>query len=125
MPSPDSDGDKDQQTDWALLESVCTRLRVHLEEERQRVREAIREYPRPIPACDVQFNHLLEERAGIGQELERIQEIAETSRRGGDAGSLLAAFLCSRGAVDRDLKEQLKSILANGFPGPEARWAGH
>ncbi len=125
MPSPDSHGGKNQQTDWALLESVCTRLRVHLEEERQRVREAIREYPRPIPACDVQFNHLLEQRTEIGQELERIQEIAETSRRSGDVGGLLAAFLCSSGAVDRDLKEQLKSILANEFPGLDARWAGH
>jgi hypothetical protein len=44
-----------------------------LEVERDRVREAIASYPPPIPACDEQFNHLLEERDRISRELSRLK----------------------------------------------------
>lgn len=42
-----------------------------LEAERDRILEEIRAYPPPIPACDEHFNHLLERRDQIEQELAR------------------------------------------------------
>lgn len=52
------------------MELASERIR-DLENERQRVNEEIKNYPTPIPACDAQFNYLLEERARIAQELDR------------------------------------------------------
>jgi hypothetical protein len=43
-----------------------------LEEEKRRLDAEIRAYPTPIPRCDAQFNHLLERRAEIVRELERL-----------------------------------------------------
>ena len=50
--------------------------RTVLERERLRVQEAILSYPAPIPACDVYFNDLLEQRARIGEQLARLERNA-------------------------------------------------
>jgi hypothetical protein len=55
------------------IESTWKQLRDHLENEKRRIMEEIVNYPPPIPACDVQFNFLLEERARIAQELNRLE----------------------------------------------------
>jgi hypothetical protein len=73
-----------------LLDSIWKQIEAHLEAERQRIYDEIKTYPRPIPACDLQFNHLLEKRAGISQELDRMHELAKESlgrcSLGGDCG---------------------------------------
>ena len=43
--------------------------RAALERERLRVQSEIVSYPMPIPACDVYFNGLLEQRARICEQL--------------------------------------------------------
>jgi len=55
--------------DWA-------KLRRKLQSLTQEVGEEIRTYPAPIPACDAQFNHLLELRRLLPQELERLEAAA-------------------------------------------------
>ena len=89
------------------VESAWKRVRACLERERHRVYEEIKNYPRPIPACDVQFNYLLEERAGISEELERL-EAAEESRRCGDPGKVLEEFVRS----SRYLAQESKADIA-------------
>jgi hypothetical protein len=51
-----------------------------LESERHRINDEIKNYPTPIPACDAQFNFLLEERARIARELREL-EAAEPGNR--------------------------------------------
>ncbi len=48
-------------------------------EEVNRITDEILHYPPPIPACDVQFNHLLAQRSQIHQELNRLKEIVAQS----------------------------------------------
>jgi hypothetical protein len=43
-----------------------------LEQERLRIQAEITSYPMPIPACDAYFNHLLEQRSRICDELARL-----------------------------------------------------
>lgn len=50
-------------------------VREQLEQEKRRVCAEIDDYPHPIPACDAQFNYLLEERAQIFQELSRLDAL--------------------------------------------------
>lgn len=51
------------------ISSATAQRRAELEERRRGLDEEIRSYPRPIPRCDAQFNHLYEERACIVAEL--------------------------------------------------------
>jgi len=51
-------------------------LRQTLEARRQALAGQIGAYPPPIPACDAQFNHLLEQRRQVSAELKRLDEAA-------------------------------------------------
>ena len=58
----------------SILEWQSFRLRV--ESLVESVSEQIQNYPPPIPACDAQFNHLLELRQTLPQELARLKLVA-------------------------------------------------
>ena len=47
-------------------------FRLRMESLVESVSEQIQNYPPPIPACDAQFNHLLELRQTLPQELARL-----------------------------------------------------
>jgi hypothetical protein len=49
-------------SDWEALRARLTQLR-------EAVAAEIRAYPAPIPACDAQYNHLLERRAALAKAL--------------------------------------------------------
>jgi hypothetical protein len=51
--------------------------------------EEIRAYPFPIPACDAQFNRLLELRRLLPEELARLDAASR------DAGASIEAFVCA------------------------------
>ena len=57
-----------QKLDWQTV-------RRRLASEKARVVRAIADYPAPIPACDEQFNHLLERRRSLAQEIERADRL--------------------------------------------------
>jgi hypothetical protein len=59
--------------DAPLRSSVHAR-RAALERERLRVQAEIVSYPMPIPACDVYFNGLLEQRARICEQLAALDQ---------------------------------------------------
>jgi hypothetical protein len=48
------------------------RTREALERERLRIQTEINNYPAPIPGCDAYFNHLLEQRSRICEELNKL-----------------------------------------------------
>ena len=52
-------------------------LRLRLEALQHSVADEIRGYPTPIPACDAQFNHLLELRGLLPGELARLDRTAQ------------------------------------------------
>ncbi len=61
----------------------------HLSGEKQRILEEIRAYPPPIPACDLHFNGLLEQRDAISRKLERLGEIEAAGLEGPDAAAAI------------------------------------
>lgn len=73
-------------------------VRDRLDARLRAVKEEIAAYPAPILGCDVQFNHLLEERAGLTRELGLLAA-ACTSGDSGAAEQFAArcAFLCGNG----------------------------
>lgn len=54
------------------------RLRLGMDLLSQAVAKEILRYPAPIPACDTQFNHLLELRQLLPMELARLDIALET-----------------------------------------------
>jgi hypothetical protein len=44
-----------------------------LEARRAELDGEIRAYPTPIPRCDAQFNHLMEERARVVQQIDEMK----------------------------------------------------
>ncbi len=51
-------------------------FRLRIESLMESVADEIRTYPPPIPACDAQFNYLLELQRTLPQELKRLDLVA-------------------------------------------------
>jgi hypothetical protein len=61
------------------LEERYAAVRACLSTRRRALAEEIGCHPRPITACDVHFNRLLEERAALSNELDRLDTLIEDS----------------------------------------------
>ena len=61
------------------LEQRYAELRAHLAGRRRALAVEIGRHPRPITACDVHFNRMLEERAALSSELDRLDALIESS----------------------------------------------
>jgi hypothetical protein len=116
MPPAISPEGKDRPTAWTWAEAAWDSIRRHLEGEKRRVQEEIKGYPRPIPACDLQFNHLLEERASLSRELDRLDEAAADGLRCPDPVTPLDAFVRSSRHLDDGAKRRLTARRAEGLP---------
>ncbi len=75
------------------VKSVWKMIHQHLDKEMRRVQDEIRSYPAPIPACDAQFNYLLEERESLSSELARVRGFMNEELDSEDARSSIDAFL--------------------------------
>jgi hypothetical protein len=103
--------------DLALVKSAWTRIRTRLESEKERIYEEIRSYPRPIPACDQQFNFLLEERTRIARELQRLDEAFQPGLTGSDALARIEEFIGASSSLDDAARREIRSFLKQEFAG--------
>jgi len=95
----------------ALLEPLRREIESHLEMEKQRIFDEILHYPPPIPACDVQFNFLLIERAKITQELRQAHEIFAKDMSDFDCIQSIREFVDSCKYFDASLEAKFLSEL--------------
>ncbi len=77
-----------------MADSDWDALRARLERMQEAVAAEIRAYPPPIPACDAQYNHLLERRAALSAALARL----DAARK--DGSSTLESFLAGLPDLD-------------------------
>ena len=61
------------------IEALCREIRGILLARRRQLAEEIGRHPRPITACDVHFNRLLEERALLSEEIDRFDQFIASS----------------------------------------------
>ena len=99
------------QMESDLVKSVWKRIGIYLENKKDQIYEEIQNYPPPIPDCDLQFNHLLEERERIGRELRRMHEIANESRMREDAIKLIDEFIRSSDYFDEEWQRRIRASL--------------
>ena len=57
------------------MKSGYEEMRRQLLQRRQAIAEEIGRHPRPITACDVHFNRLLEERAALSEQIDKLDEL--------------------------------------------------
>jgi hypothetical protein len=97
----------------ASTNSVWTRIHRHLEAEMRRVREEIRTYPAPIPACDAQYNFLLEEREALTSELHRLRELMQGTDSSEDPSISVDEFLNMTTHLDDAAKREIRAFVEN------------
>ncbi len=102
------------------VDELRDRIRADLEAERQRIHEEIRAYPTPIPRCDQQFNHLIDKRERLFQELARLDAAAGSSVTARDGAAGLAAFIDSCGCLDAEGKVRFKAALSEALAAPSS-----
>ena len=91
----------------ALRAALLDEVRQHLEDARLRLHEEISGYPRPITACDAQFNYLLEKRTRLGSELGMLEELTSKLRHGDVDVSVIEAYVAASDHMDSALAEKL------------------
>ena len=109
----------DEQTSLARLETVLQQVQQCLEAEKQRIAEEISYYPPPIPACDDQFNSLLEARSTLLQAVGQVRGMLAqqlTVDDAHDASKWLQKHMLTSRYLDSELKgeiRQLTSVLSD------------
>ena len=93
-----------------LVKSIWQEIRGQLELKKAQIYEEIKNYPPPIPACDVQFNYLIEERARISQELSRLEALTQENLRPGDHLQLIDAFITSSPDLNDAAVQKIRSL---------------
>ena len=88
-------------------QAAWQRVRKHLENRRRRIQQEIVSYPAPIPACDAHFNHLLEERAHVSEEISRLDEAAGRNVPPGEALRLVNEFVRASRYLDDAAKREV------------------
>lgn len=84
------------------------RAREHLEQAKAHIAGQIHAYPAPIPACDAQFNYLLEQRGKIADELNRLAAAMRESLEQGEGGQAIAEFIASSEFIDEAAKRETR-----------------
>lgn len=93
------------------LAPVCGEIRAYLDNKRLQICAEISNYPPPIPACDADFNHLLEERARLGAEIGRLDALHAEGLARGSYADLLDEFVSSSPYIDGEARQRIRSSL--------------
>ena len=111
MPATASRNASDIEAEANTLEPILHKIKALLETKRFGISEEIRKYPAPIPGCDQHFNYMLEERARISDELNRVVKLfaAQSGRR--VRIEAIDEFVRSSPDLDDDAKRAIRSCL--------------
>jgi hypothetical protein len=94
-----------------LINSVWADIQSSLERRKRHLHEEIRTYPPPIPACDRQFDYLLEQRANLLAELDRLCVVREDSSSRDDSLDAIDQFLTASRCLGKEEEQRIRSHL--------------
>ncbi len=90
---------------------ISLQIKAQLESTRQRIIGEISSYPAPRPACDADFDQLLEERARIADELDRLYTAVNTGFA--DGCRQIENFIAASAFLDDAGKQKIRLLIAN------------
>ncbi len=79
-------------------------IKLQLEQRKEEIYNEIKAYPFPIPACDAQYNHLLELRNGVAQELKQVNALLAEYDPASDSMQLVESFIQSSMVLKNKVK---------------------
>ena len=82
-----------------------------LEAEKLRLNAAIRSYPSPIPACDAQFNHLLDRRTQLAAELILIDRLLASCHPDSGGETRIEKLIADIRQIDPDMADNIVAVL--------------
>lgn len=93
------------------VQSIWHEIKEQLAAKKQQVIAEINEYPPPIPACDQQFNFLLEERTRLTRLVREVDAVFTENLSDANSVTRLASFIDSL----NDFDEQEKKLWQEHF----------
>jgi hypothetical protein len=91
----------------STLQSASEAMHAELNALREAISRELCTIPPPVPACDVNFNRLLEDRARVVDELQALARL----RASGAGRDELLAFSRASSALDASGKSRIEAIL--------------
>jgi len=88
-----------------------TAFKNQLEKVKIRVNKEIGNYPPPIPACDAQFNYLLEERSKISKALKQVDSLLMKSGREIIEIETVEELVKTSNQIDDGMAERLRAAF--------------
>ena len=95
-----------EEASEALIRAA-ERMHTELRERRESISRELCTIPPPVPACDVNFNRLLEDRARVVDELQRLARL-RASHAGADE---LLSFCRASADLDAKTKAAVQAML--------------
>jgi hypothetical protein len=90
-------------SELGLVQTIWQEIKNRIKQKKDEVLEEIVNYPPPIPACDVQFNFLLAERARLSQELKRVEDLSQEPLSQRAQLQAIEAYIASSTDLDDDV----------------------
>ncbi len=112
MQTEDDQSEANDRSDSSPVDSTLKTFVVYLEAKKTGIIEEIRAYPSPIPACDAQFNYLLEQRTKLSHELDRLHRIDKGVLSAESGMKRLREFIESSDCIHSDMKHQMLKGLS-------------
>ena len=94
-----------------LVRSMWRSICADLENRRAAIHAEITAYPMPIPACDADFNHLLEERAKILDEMDIASTASRKREDSGQAAVAIEQFIARSKHISEKTRHNLEREL--------------
>jgi hypothetical protein len=90
---------------------LLTSLKSRFQADRNRITDAIGSYPAPIPPCDAQFNHLLEERRRLSRALNLVGALLSLPESSPSVIQAAESLIAQLDLFDEDAADRLRSAF--------------
>ncbi|MEZ4709516.1 MAG: hypothetical protein R3A44_20065 [Caldilineaceae bacterium] len=100
---------EDMRVDVEPVERLRADVRTLLLRKKEQIYAEIRAYPLPIPACDAQYNYLLEKRDLVSQELRQLDTLADGQTSPAAALEALKVLVAASNLLDKETQRRIKT----------------
>ncbi|MCB9148657.1 MAG: hypothetical protein H6641_07840 [Caldilineaceae bacterium] len=102
-------GDQIDNVEARRVQQLCADVRALMVRKKEQIYAEIRAYPFPIPACDAQYNYLLEKRDRASQELQQLDALAAAQANPAATLAALKAVVAESALLDKETRWRLIS----------------
>lgn len=102
MPQAQLQPTADRAAETTAIHERWQQVKTHLEAQQEAICNEIYSYPPPIPACDEQYNYLLERRTQVKRELRRLDALLPPTTAPDEWAAALEKFVHASSFLDED-----------------------